>query len=87
MVVYHLIDGKMVEGTTIRTTFAEAVQELLLDNRFVLCGASSLVNLHYITMLDKESVQFQNGATLYISARACKQLRTVWNDFWNKDIK
>ena len=87
MVVYHLIDGKMVEGTTIRTTFAEAVQELLLDNRFVLCGASTLVNLHYITMLDKESVQFQNGAILYISARAGKQLRAVWNDFWNKDIK
>jgi len=83
MVAYHLLDDKTVESSTIRTTFAEAVQELLQDRRFVLCGASTLVNLHYITMVEKEAVHFQNGNQLYIGARACRQLRTVWTAFWN----
>ena len=83
MPAYHLTDNRTVESITIRTTFAEAVQDLLNDERFVLSTASSAVNLHYITMVEKDSVLFQNGSQFYIGVRACRQLRSVWSDFWN----
>lgn len=85
MVTYHLLDGKTIESSTIRTTFAEAVQNLLQDGRFALSGASSLVNLHYIVMVEKESIIFQNELQLYIGMRACRQLRPIWTTFWNNN--
>lgn len=84
MITYHLTDGNTIEGITIRTTFAEAVQDLLAAEHFVLSTASSAVNLHYITMVDKDSVVFQNGEQFYIGVRAGRQLRNIWNDFWRK---
>lgn len=85
MITYHLTSGSCIEGITIRTTFAEAVQDLLTEERFVLSTASSVVNLHYITMVDKDSVVFQNGSQFYIGVRAGRQLRSVWSQFWNAD--
>lgn len=82
MITYHLTNGSIIEGITIRTTFAEAVQDLLAEERFVLSTASSLVNLHYITMVEKDSVLFQNGEQFYVGVRAGRQLRTVWSEFW-----
>lgn len=82
MITYHLTSGSCIEGITIRTTFAEAVQDLLAEERFVLSTASSLVNLHYITMVEKDSVLFQNGEQFYVGVRAGRQLRNVWSDFW-----
>lgn len=82
MITYHLTNGSIIEGITIRTTFAEAVQDLLAEERFVLSTASSLVNLHYITMVEKDSVLFQNGEQFYVGVRAVRQLRTVWSEFW-----
>ena len=79
---YRLIGGKTVESTSIRSTFAEAMVNLLRDSRFVLCGSNKVLNLHYISELDTETVTFKNGANLYIGRRAARELRSVWFDFW-----
>ena len=81
-IVYHLVGGKKVESSSIRSTFSEAMQILLRDSRFVLCGSAKLINLHYVTELDTEELVFQNKSRLYIGRRACKELRSAWYDFW-----
>lgn len=81
-IAYHLVSNQTVESTSIRSTFSEAIQDLLRDNRFVLCGSSTLINLHYVTELDSESVIFKNKSTLHIGRRACRELRSIWYDFW-----
>ena len=81
-VVYHLVSKKVVESISIRSTFSEAVQELLRDSRFTLCGSTKLINLHYVAELDTESLVFKNGTILYIGKRASRILRSVWYDFW-----
>lgn len=87
-VVYHLISGNIVESTSIRSTFAEAMEKTLQDKRFILCGSNKLVNLHYISELDSETVMFKNGTDLYIGRRAARELRSVWYDFWfNEEVK
>lgn len=85
-IVYHMAGGKVVESTTIRSGFSEAVQELLRDNRFLLCGTSLLVNLRYVTMVDTEALVFQDRERLFLSKKVCRELRTAWCDFWfNKE--
>lgn len=37
---YHLVDGSMLEGVSVHTSFREAVADLLSHDRFVLCSAS-----------------------------------------------
>lgn len=81
-VSYHLVSGVGVEGITIRTAFPDAVNELLDDSRFVLCGSSVAVNLYYVTMVETDTLFFKNGTKLYIGKRAGRELRSVWADFW-----
>jgi len=80
-VAYHLIDKQTVIGTTIRTTFAEAVQELSADPRFVMCGASMIVNLSHITIVENNSLLFDTGNRIYIAKRAGKELLSIWQDY------
>lgn len=85
-VVYHLTNGKTMEGAAIRTGFAEAVQELLRDSRFAMCGTSMAVNLYHVHTVENESLKFKTGQQAYISRRACRELRSAWSDFWiNKE--
>ena len=82
VIVYHLTGGKTVETVQIRTTFTEAIQELLQDNRFFLCGKSIAANLHHITMVEKDAVVFKDGTRVYLPKKACNDVRSAWNDFW-----
>lgn len=81
-VVYHLLGGRQVESMSIRSTFSEAMQELLRDNRFALCGSSRMVNLHQIAELNTEYLVFKTGESLHIGKRASRSLRSAWYDFW-----
>ena len=81
-VMYYLVSGETIEGSTIRTTFAEAIEELLQDARFVMCGSSIAVNLYYITMTETDTLFFNNGKKLYIGKRAGREIRSAWTDFW-----
>ena len=71
-----------METVQIRTTFTEAMGELLQDSRFFLCGKSITANLHHITMVEKDSVVFKGGAKVYLPKKICNDVRSAWNDFW-----
>ena len=81
-VAYYLLDGDIIESNSIRTTFAEYIQDLLADSRFVLCGSSIAVNLYHVTKADYETLFFKNGTQLYIGKRAGRDILSVWSDFW-----
>lgn len=81
-VTYHLTDGRTLESTSLRTTFTEAVKELLSDRRFALCGASLAVNMHHITMVEAEGIIFEGSQRVHMGKKACRELRAAWNDFW-----
>ena len=80
-IVYYLVGGNTVESTTIRTTFSEAVSDLLDDHRFVSCGASMIANLSHVTMVENEAIIFRNKHKAYLGKKACRELRGVWNDY------
>jgi len=79
---YHLTSGRCVESIQIRTTFSEAVQELLKDARFVLCGASIAVNLHYVTMVEKDALLLKEDCKIFIPRKSSSAVRSAWYDYW-----
>lgn len=79
--VYHLTDGKTVESISLRTNFPDAVADLLLDRRFTLCGAGLLVNMDHITEIGTEQIVFGDSHRAFLGKKACRDLRSAWNDF------
>ena len=77
-VIYHLLNGQSLQSTCIRTPFSEAVQPLLEDRHFLLCGSAHVVNLHHIRQLSKEELVFCNGQNLYIGKGASGKIRPAW---------
>lgn len=80
-VCYYLAGGRMVESLTLRTTFAEAVAELLADARFALCGQSMVVNLEHITAVEHEAVVFGTTYRPFLGEKLCRKLRGVWSTY------
>lgn len=85
-IAYHLINDQVIESSTIRTSFAEAIQELLQDHRFTMCGASMVVNLHHVTSVESEALVFKNGSSIYISKRTSREVRNAWQNFWIQNL-
>lgn len=84
-IAFHLINDQVIESSSIRISFTEAVQELLQDSCFVLCGASMIVNLRHITAVESEALVFKNGTSVYISKRISKEIRMLWQDYGSAD--
>ena len=76
--IYHLSGGRTVEGVTLRGSFREHVAPVLEDERFVLCGVSSVVNIDCVDALDSDSVLLRDGTQLFPPKSAYPELRRVW---------
>lgn len=81
-VQYHLEDGSSVFSTTLTGAFRDAVSPLLDDNRFVLCGASFLLNLHFVKMVDKDGALLTDNTRISLPKTACPPLRAAWSNYW-----
>ena len=79
---FHLKDQSIIKSTTIRVNFAEALSEVLEDERFSLCGASFVVNMHEIDSIKNESILFNNGFELCPPKNSIPQIRSKWLDYW-----
>jgi len=86
-IVYHLTNQHTVASRQIRTPFAAAVQPLLADSRFVLCGASVAANLYQIAQVEKDTLVFRDGSRVYIPRKVCTEVRSEWADFWRNGPK
>ena len=80
-ITYHLVNGNAVSSIQIRSPFSQAVQPLLEDHRFVLCGTSLAVNLDHISMIELEALVFNDNCRVYPGKKACRELRSVWYDY------
>ena len=80
---FHLKSGDVVTTTQQRISFADSMQPLLSDERFFRCGASFVLNLYYISAVDKDAVHFRHVPnTLYLPKNASSALTSAWFDYW-----
>lgn len=81
VVVYHLTGGRTVKSVQVRGSFAEAAQELLKEDAFVLCGAGMAANLRHITAVEDDALVFRGSQRTYLGKKACRDIRSVWYDY------
>lgn len=79
---YYLKAGGSLESTALRTAFHQAMEPLLRDRRFALCGVSFAVNLHYITAVEKTELRFTGGARVPLPRSEQVALKRAWMDYW-----
>lgn len=78
---YYLVGGRVVESTTLRTTFAEAMAEPLADRRFTACGQSMVVNLDHVTEVENDAVVFGSTYRPFLGEKLCRKLRSIWSAY------
>lgn len=79
---YHLADGTSLDSVTVRCPFQEETAPLLADRRFFLCGASFVVNLFYVTAVEKGFLRLDGGARVPLARGLAAQARQRWSDYW-----
>lgn len=80
-ITYYLLDGHTVKSTTVRTSFSQAMSEILADKRFTICGQSMVVNLDHVTEVENDAILFGNTYKAPLGEKNCRKLRNIWSDY------
>ena len=73
-----------VDHMTLHGPFQAEIAPLLEDARFVLCGSSFAVNLHYVTAVDKGELTVGNHFSIPLPRRLVTQVKKQWGEYWLK---
>lgn len=76
--------GGVTGSSTSSTSFQEKTEPLLADRRFRRCGASLVLNLHFVKTVDKSGATLRTGERLELPRRAAADLRDAWAQYWLK---
>lgn len=80
-VQYHLADGTLLEGMSVRTSFRDAVSNFLEHGRFVLCATSFFVNLSFVDMIEPAGLRLTGGGLVPLSRTLRTELTNRWLDY------
>ena len=80
---YHLTDGTIFDGQTLRSSFEKAISPLQFhrSNSFLFLHPSLLINVGEIKILDTNKVIFENNDILYISRKQHDLIDTAWKSY------
>ena len=78
---YHLADGSVISGTSIRVAFKDAVSSLIKFPCFVLNSASFIVNLAYVENINASGIKITDGRHLPVSRILKNEIINQWLDY------
>lgn len=78
---YHLKDGNMFDGQTLRSSFEKAIHPLEEHKSFLFLPPSLLINVSEIKILDTNHITFENDEILYTPKKAYDTIREAWTTY------
>ena len=78
---YHLKDGNMFDGQTLRSSFEKAIHPLEEHKSFIFLAPSLLINLNEIQIINKDHLIFDNADILYFPMKQYDVLRNAWINY------
>lgn len=78
---YHLKDGAMFDGQTLRSSFEKAIDPLHKHKTFIFLAPSLLINLSEIKIINKDHLIFENDEVLYFPMKQHENLRNAWVNY------
>ena len=80
-VVYTLINGNILETTTISGSFSEYIKTILLSKRFIKPHAAYVVNMSLVERLTKEGFFLRGGIFVPVSGKQFTAVRDTYLDY------
>lgn len=78
---YHLKDGNMFDGQTLRTSFEKAIDPLQYHPSFLFLAPSLLINLGEIKIVNADHLIFENDDILYFPKKAHDTVIERWKNY------
>ena len=78
---YHLKDGNVFDGQTLRTSFEKAITPLDSHPSFYFIPPSLLINLGEIKIIDTNHIIFENDSVLYFPKKSYDAIYTRWKEY------
>lgn len=75
---YHLADGTMFDGQTLRTSFKNAISPLDTHKAFLFLAPSLLINVGEIKILNSDNIVFESGDILFFPKKQYDTVREAW---------
>lgn len=78
---YHLTDGNMFDGQTLRSSFEKAIYPLQNHQGFLFISPSTLINIGEIKIIKSDHVIFENDDVLYFPKTQYEKVYNAWKNF------
>lgn len=78
---YHLKDGAMFDGQTLRSSFEKAIDPIQHHKSFLFLPPSLLINLNEIKIINADHVIFENDDILYFPKKQYDVVRNAWINY------
>lgn len=78
---YHLKDGTMLDGQSLRVSFEKAIDPLQEHPGFLFLAPSLLINLNEIKIVDTDHIVFENDEVLYFPKKAHDEVVEKWKTY------
>lgn len=75
---YHLKNGTMFDGQSLRSSFEKAITPLNQHPQFLFLAPSLLINLSEIKIIDTDHLTFENDEVLYFPKKSHDLIRERW---------
>lgn len=78
---YHLTDGAMFDGQTLRSSFEKAIDPLHKNKAFLFIAPSLLINIGEIKEVNKDNIKFENDDVLFFPMKHYETVRNTWINY------
>lgn len=78
---YHLTDGNMFDGQTLRTSFEKAIDPLHKHRAFLFLPPSLLINIGEIKIVNSDNIVFENDDVLFFPKKQYETVRNAWINY------
>ena len=80
---YHLKDGTMFDGQTLRSSFEKAISPLQhhKSKSFLFLPPSLLINVGEIKILNNDNIIFENDETLFFPKKSYNTIHEAWINY------
>lgn len=78
---YHLKDGTMLDGQSLRTSFEKAICPLQENPSFLFLPPSLLINLSEIKVIDNDNITFENDEVIYFPKKSHDLIHEKWKTY------
>lgn len=80
---YHMTDGNMFDGQTLRSSFEKAIDPLQHNKAksFLFLPPSLLINIGEVKIVNTDHIIFENDEVLYIPKKSYDTVREAWINY------